>query len=550
MLDLKYIENYYNSNNALVLFLENMNTDNNELNYILNDTYLSGAKAMSIINILLSIKEDVIENLGNLEYNSIINKNNLLNSIKHISSIDKDFTCTIDNYTFNTPESLIVTIRNKFAHGDYTIDFNTKEFIIYIENTYIKVDINKMSLLVISLLYNSYRDKLVKYEERLKGLYRYTEEKNSLTTKEELYKHLKNVSVVKTTLHKDDNNYIDKLKLESFYYYLEILEKNDFNYPTIDFIRKEFKKYGYTFKVEFLKLLPKEIKSIVDLTSESLLNNNYSFVDQLNIMMLEAVSKKGQDKIDLLNANLSNLILLESIEKNKTTNIDALVNDIVTNYNSPYYISHNNLVASLIGMFNTLFIIPFDKFYKGTSDNKYFDFSILDLDLIEVTYIDNNTILFNTLKDKIKSKERELDGINTSIDKIENNYRNVLKLGNARVLEKIKSSLELQKEKKTSIVNELSILNSNLLEKNNYYIDNSKYIENRNIIEGIRNSISHGNIKVITEEDNIYIEFNDIYQDKITFSSRVLLKDFYFICNSNYEILLNYLEEYNKKVIK
>ena len=137
MLDLKYIENYYNSNNALVLFLENMNTDNNELNYILNDTYLSGAKAMSIINILLSIKEDVIENLGNLEYNSIINKNNLLNSIKYISSVDKDFTCTIDNYTFNTPESLIVTIRNKFAkllkskcNKSITINNFSKTFVI------------------------------------------------------------------------------------------------------------------------------------------------------------------------------------------------------------------------------------------------------------------------------------------------------------------------------------------------------------------------------------------------------------------------------------
>ena len=153
-------------------------------------------------------------------------------------------------------------------------------------------------------------------------------------------------------------------------------------------------------------------------------------------------------------------------------------------------------------------------------------FSSLDLSGVEILENSTETILFRSLKETISSKTQKLREINESIKQSKDNYANVLASGNEKALAVIKKKLDNSNINKSLLLNELYLLKMDLYNKTNYYEDNDLYIKNRNIIEGIRNSIAHGNVEVVRDDDKVYLLFNDIYEGKLTFSCRVEMNEF------------------------
>ena len=267
--------------------------------------------------------------------------------------------------------------------------------------------------------------------------------------------------------------------------------------------------------------------------------------DQLRMILIE-VKRKLHNKDSILTAHLNNVILLDAIDKYQSVNIDYLVRNITEEYQTIFYLNQNSEGAVLVNMFSSLFMIPFDKYYKGLEDNKDFDFSQLNLDSINVLVDESNTVLFRTLKETLDSKSKSLDKIKRSINEVKNNYDNVLKNGNDLALSVISSKLDKLNEMKSNLINEMYLLKNDLYVRNGFYANNDLYIKNRNIIEGIRNSIAHGNVEVVRDNDKVYLLFNDIYEGKLTFSCQVEMNEFVKICDSSFELLIDYLEEKTK----
>ena len=80
----------------------------------------------AISNIFLSIKENIVENTGNLNYESKLYNDSLEKSVSIISEKTAS-GYMIDNYEFKDASTLVATLRNKIAHGDFLIDFDKEE---------------------------------------------------------------------------------------------------------------------------------------------------------------------------------------------------------------------------------------------------------------------------------------------------------------------------------------------------------------------------------------------------------------------------------------
>ena len=213
--------------------------------------------------------------------------------------------------------------------------------------------------------------------------------------------------------------------------------------------------------------------------------------------------------------------------------------------------NYDNLVASAIAMFNSLFSYGLDNFYENT--NKFtaeacngLDYSCLDLSKVHVDYIEIDTNKIQELENQKRGKENEINNIQANIDKYTSS-RDVLKTKQNQVaLAKVENNLyELiqDKELKTAKLNQI---NSDLTVAENYFNNNQTYLRNERIIEGIRNAISHGNFEVEakTEDENtqIFITFEDIYEGNITFSARVELNDFALLIVNSFQIIREYFE--------
>ena len=547
MINIDSLKKCYESNGAMLLFFQEVLRDKNDMaQYILNEEFINGAKAISAVNTLLAIKEDVIENIGNLQFDSIINKSCLDKAVSMISKVTNDKKYIVDGMEFESSETLLSTIRNKFAHGDYEIDFSTKEFIINIESSSIRIKISKMTDMVVALLGNTLNQKKTNKEEEYVSVYGKLDNNKPLENELEIYNAIKKTQVIKFTLTKKDNSIIEQYILNQFYLYIRSIKDNGMDFHMINEMKLYFKKLDCDVNVSYERLNnKKDICCVLNSLKNTLLSGKYSLDDQLRMILIE-VKRKLYNKDSILDAHLNNVILLDAIDKYRSTNIKTLVRNITEEYQTIFYLNQNSEGAVLVNMFSSLFMIPFDKYYKGLEDNKDFDFSQLNLDSVNVLVDESNTVLFRSLKETLDSKSKSLDKIKRSINEVKNNYDNVLKNGNDLALSVISSKLDKLNEMKSNLINEIYLLKNDLYVRNGFYANNDLYIKNRNIIEGIRNSIAHGNVEVVRDNDKVYLLFNDIYEGKLTFSCQVEMNEFVKICDSSFELLIDYLEEKTK----
>ena len=547
MINIDSLKKCYESNGAMLLFFQEVLRDKNDMaQYILNEEFINGAKAISTLNTLLAIKEDVIENIGNLQFDSIINKSCLDKAVSMISKVTNDKKYIVDGMEFESSETLLSTIRNKFAHGDYEIDFSTKEFIINIESSSIRIKISKMTDMVVALLGNTLDQKKTNKEEEYVSVYGKLDNNKPLENELEIYNAIKKTQVIKFSLTKNDNSIIEQYILNQFYLYIRSIRDNGMDFHMINEMKLYFKKLDCDVNVSYERLNnKKDICCVLNSVKNTLLSGKYSLDDQLRMILIE-VKRKLYNKDSILDAHLNNVILLDAIDKYHSTNIKTLVRNITEEYQTIFYLNQNSEGAALVNMFSSLFMIPFDKYYKGKEDNKDFDFSQLNLDSINVLVDESNTVLFRTLKETLDSKSKSLDKIKMSINEVKNNYDNVLKKGNDLALSIISAKLDKLNEMKSILINEMYLLKNDLYFRNRFYANNDLYIKNRNIIEGIRNSIAHGNVEVVRDNDKVYLLFNDIYEGKLTFSCQVEMNEFVKICDSSFELLMDYLEEKTK----
>lgn len=547
------IMDYYLGNKAYNLFLQGIIYNNPIYSEgILDKKNINATKIGCISNIFLAIKEDLVSK-DKEGYNSRILISELENNVSLIATKENN-GYRINNYLFPDAPTLVSVLRNKLAHGLYTMDLEHNRIIFNIESNEVIINIDKLSTYVISCL-KSYtkvnNSSIYKRDFVINNKVDTTREK-PMKSINELNNFIKNSREIEIILIKKDSTLISNYvvwELENIIDEYRITKNNKL---LINFENKY--KDEYDFKWNIKKLNDDKTKEISNFIL-NIIPQNITYTEEVMVILKEYAYKMNNNynKFNVIMENLTNLVLLDEIKENNTINSNILFNKLKEKYNN-IYISYNTLISSSIAMFNSLFSYANDDVYEN--DNKYtlldnngLDYSKLDLSLINVqTKTIDNTII-NELNIRKTAKEKELNLIDTKITKELNNLNIVKSKSNTNAINNITNKLtNLYNIKNTltiehnNIINELNICN-------NYYNNNILYLENESIITGIRNSIAHGNYEVVqcNNINDTYIVFNDIYEGKLTFKGTIKILDFIDLIDNNAIVINEFLNNLDNK---
>ncbi len=521
---------------------------------ILDKDNLIGAKLSLISNIFLSYKENIVENTGSLNYKNIIFNTELENAVLMIANKVND-KYEVDGVIFNSAPELVAFIRNSLAHGSYLIDYDMRRVILYSGGKQVEVNVNKLSMFVVSGLQGYLHGEISNSWNRKIVLNRYTSinREKPLESEKILCNTIENFTVINLNIKKKDGEDIPL-------YYRDIFEV-------------ELKKYRLRHDINVLKELKEKYKNDYDIefSEEEIDKKTAKYLSSVIYPKIKGLDYQTQNSIALIKAGkivnndkmigqITSLQLLQYISKYKTTDLEKIKRNLelekmkrmleskeinLKELEEMIFIDSDIMVNSLLGMFNALFIYPFDDIYDDkeimkTLVNTSLDYSKLDLSLIKLNNINLNN-------GEILSLREELNGINRRIQEI----NNTISIDKAS-LEKVKGNARAEANINAKITREqgdLNLFQGKLVLvscKVNYYDNNSQvggYFYNKAIIEGIRNSIAHGNYQVI-EAPSILdskIIFRDIYLGKETFSCEVGAEDFKNLLIVNMKIILQFL---------
>lgn len=552
---------YFNNNLAFYFKTIDWNLGENPANpdyeyrdEILDKDNLIGAKLSLISNIFLSYKENIVENTGSLNYKNIIFNTELENALLMIANKVND-KYEVDGVMFNSAPELVAFIRNSLAHGSYLIDYDMRRVILYSGGKQVEVNVNKLSMFVVSGLQGYLHGEISNSWNRKIVLNRYTStnREKPLESEKILCNTIENFTVINLNIKKKDGEDIPL-------YYRDIFEV-------------ELKKYRLRHDINVLKELKEKYKDDYDIefSEEEIDKKTAKYLSSVIYPKTKDLDYQAQNSIALIKAGkivnndkmigqITSLQLLQYISKYKTTDLEKIKRNLelekmkrmleskeinLKESEEMIFIDSDIMVNSLLGMFNALFIYPFDDIYDDkeimkTLVNTSLDYSKLDLSLIKLNNINLNNGEILSLREELNGINRRIQEINNTISIDKASLEKVK--GNARAEANINAKITREQRDLNLFQGKLALVSC----KVNYYDNNSQvggYFYNKAIIEGIRNSIAHGNYQVI-EAPSILdskIIFRDIYLGKETFSCEVGAEDFKNLLIVNMKIILQFL---------
>lgn len=550
------IEKYYNGIVNYTKFVESIiygDTENNNL--ILNKDYINISTVGFISNIFLIIKEGIIDKKDS-KLDSLILEETLEKNV-HVIATKKDEGYQIDNYLFKDKETLVTELRNKIGHGDFVFDLENNSIIININNNEIKVNIKKLSLFVVSSLCSylkNYKTNIFSRKMIINNKV-FTNRSKPILNKSELIGFIKKFSQKTISIKSKDGITIPSNIIKEFENIVDIYEvchddkelyNNIVNFKKMrnnyDIVieNKQFKNIDYdTFITYFLNVMKPSV----------------TFEEQVMILLKELERNENieNNKLNLLLDNFYNLIILEAIRDTNSVDLNIISKKVYQKYGG-IYISSGILVTSLIVCFNALFSYGKDNIYVNnnkytTLDNDGFDYSKLDLSKFNIELCNVSIGYVNEFKMKMNSKYKDLEKIELKINKINNCLLNVEELG---VINKLNDKLIELNNKKTEISNEYNSLVEKYNEANDYYNSNLDYLRNERVIDGIRNSIAHGNyyIKYNVDINNSIIVFEDIFEGNLTLKCNIKIADFIAFLSISAIVINRFLNSNIKKLSK
>lgn len=548
----KSIVDYYNANQAYFDYLQGIlgNSAGNCKN-IFNDGNIYGAEVGCMSNILLAIKEDIV--LKKETYESNLFGNLLEQSVELIASkVPNGYM--IDNYVFNSAAELVSKLRNKLAHGDFTLDLNHNRIMLNIDDeNEVKVRINKLSTFIVNALSRYLKDRERNKNKRDLIIIdrNISHRQNPIVNDKELRNVIKDFYCIEFVLTRSDSKNIELSVLNDFEEAFNKYKKDKKLIHMSQF--KNNLDSNYEFKINRMSIEnDQDIDKLVYYIKEKC-PDNLNYEAQLLFIgeEIKPYLNKDYEKMNPLYSNLLNLLILSELEK--TNSFNALKQRLIETYERPLIIDYNNLASVCIAMFNALFSYSLDDYYKDSLEfdnfqNNGFDYSLLDLSLINPSIVTIDEV-------KISEVENSCNSISNVIKKIEDKITENLKSlkivkekGNSKAETTININLQKLEEKKNELKNKLSEKKKHLSNLKSYYLNNINHIKNRAIIEGIRNAIAHGNYKIDLNFGDYILIFTDLYEGKVTFEAKIPLLDFIKTVESNTSVIEKYIKTDSKSI--
>ena len=266
-------------------------------------------------------------------------------------------------------------------------------------------------------------------------------------------------------------------------------------------------------------------------------------------------NKEKYNNYSIVNAGIHNLIMLDTIKNTNSVNYEQVAEEVVDKYEY-LYISTETLAQSLISSFNALFAYGYDDVLHNKNeyqslDLNGFDYSLIDTSAFNVEVEKSDDGYIADLNVKENAIKNNIAKLNNALASCNNNLAKVTSLGKQVGIAKITSQINDINAKLSILNTDLTNIGSTINSVNSYVSTYSSLIKNEKIINGIRNSIAHGNYKVILKETlkDSLIEFTDFYEGEVTFKACISINDFVcFLHKSGMEIE-KYLSKEEKLVL-
>ena len=542
---------YYLANRSYLSFLYSIFQIEEEYSEnILDRGNVSGAKLGCISNILLSIKEELILNKGNLNYESNLLEYYLQSLIENIALKTPD-GYKIGSYVFKNAIDVVRTLRNSIAHGSFIPDLNHNKIILLVDNENIKINIDVLAnfmVLALSCYFN--RKKLNEYTKEAMVSEVFCKSRKELITDVKEFKNiLKSVHNIEFTLKRIDGKNIEHSVMVEFEKALEEFVSDNKLLHVKEFEKKVYPNYELITKDNYMKNeldIEKMASYLKQRCPRSTYKNQIFYI--CHVELRRYFNKKDNKNLPLV-ANYLNLVMLTAIKENKTKNMNVLSKFINDKHIQGVYYNYDHLAITTISMFNSLFSYALDDVYNDSSEfanlrNDGLDFSLLDLSLLETSLV---TINEKPLKNSIiryDSLNNKLNKLNEIYSKYLNNLEKVDK-NKEKAIHSLQQKLDALKEDKEKIKKELSSVSKYLSDLKAYYLDNKKHIENKAKITGLRNAIAHGNYEIIFAYDDFKLIFTDFDGERMTFKVEISLYDFADLIDANKNVIEDFI---NKKV--
>ncbi|MBO4246029.1 MAG: hypothetical protein J5892_04795 [Bacilli bacterium] len=493
---------------------------------------LKAAKVNMISLLLLSIKEDLITD----NFDTLVLDHDLKDAVDQI----RNKTALLKNTTLNSDAEIISLIRNKLAHGEFVIDFKGNKVSIMVNGEALIININALAIFS-ALLAKAYLRCINNdaYNKTVFNVNLYKTER--IETEYDIIKLLENVDEIVISLKERNGNKISSIVYEYVNSAIKLINTTkDIRIlkRCQEIITKNYPEYEFSYTIKKLSLTKEQKKTFADnmlhLISPDILSDNET---KVNVIMLELHNYINQEKMtyNALNGAVVALELLDVIKKTQSVSTDVINNFISEKYAKPLLVNENVFVASLLGVFQAMFAYSKDNFLKDM------DYSSYNFDLIKPTVI-------NVGGEK-QSLQVQLDAINNRLVDL-----------CAKYVEGCKQRDKINKDNVkglTCINNNLNncliyIYNENCLRKTVsdriQELEDAKFQKheyNKTIVEGIRNSIAHGNYEVISGNslESCLIKFQDIYEGEVTFSATISFADFRELLMNNCRVLIEYLDK-------
>ena len=543
---------YFSGNYAYDLFLMGMIFGNPIYSeYISNKEYLHGAIVGNISSIFLAIKEKMVD-----KNNNILLPISLMEKNVNIIANKTDCGYEINGYTFKDSYTLVTTIRNKLGHGEYLIDFAHNRIILKVDENDIVIQIPKLTNFVISsfssTLQNYNTSSFTRCFVYTKSIIGKDKERYSLNEYKNMIASYYKYNI---TIKRKDGSPIEGFIFDRFNETVSSFSNSLDLSELIDFEKKVKNDYEVTWnKVSTKNEDTKMFASF--LYNSTTPNTPYERV--IEIIGYEVDKLFNKDKFDnfsMIASGVHNLLLLNSIKELGTSNYEKVHDDIIKKYGK-LYIATDDLAQSLISSFNALFAYGYDDVLHNKNeyqslDLEGFDYSLIDTSSFNVEVEKTDDGYITDLGVKENAIKNNINKLNNALVSSNNNLAKVTSIGNQKGINAITSQINTINGNINGYNIDLANIQNTLNNVNNYVSTYASLIKNEKIINGIRNSIAHGNYKVILKETlkDSLIEFTDFYEGEVTFKASISIDNFVeFLQKSAIEIE-KYLSKEEKLVL-
>ncbi len=551
---LDFIKDYYTGNLHFLSFIMGLTYDALEKDEpILDKKFNNAARVGCLTGMLLAIKDDLIEKKENLNYDSKIFLEDLEVAVNIIAAkTDKGYE--MSGYVFKDAPTLFAELRNKLAHGNFSLDLEHSRVILNKDGQDIKINIKKLCAFVLAATEkhakrsykNEYNRNFILTKNAL------TKRTNPITDKEELRKFLKTYYQISFKIRRKDGNQVEHYITEAFESLTALYKKTLDNSLLFKFKKDISKKYDFTW--EIIKPSNKNLDEFAE-TLLTILPNDIPYANQVVAISYEMVSYLNPDyeTYNPILAGAHCLMLLDVVYEHTSSDKKFIVDEVAKKYGETYF-NYNEIAVATMNVFNSLFSCSMDDLYKNNGEytdmeNDGLDYSKLDLSDITVIKYTIDNPLKNELFLQKKAKELKLTETLESIEQANNNLKKVKEKENIKAEVAINNSIKRLNNIQSLLEKEIKIIDDKINQMNVYEIKNKKHLKNKAIIEGIRNSIAHGNyiVKRNKSIEETRIVFADIYNEELTFLCDIPLKMLVLMELKNYPVIDEYVDEKVKK---